>query len=283
MTTTNPVSNAGPPGPLIISIHRARIELLGKKVGFLALIIIQGSAIAGVCAAIILYSPLPTQSLLVSPFIGGVFTALALLKVPTFNITPVSYQTYTNPTALVGDFLTLVLFGGLLYIKDKIDFNNYSDPIVANSIREDLLTASLERFYEVYADKGRIRNLKNFNYINQDQVTKMKAIYAKYEPLFLSEKTTKKAFFQIFSQGPQSENKIDGENKTVSENKIVLEDLKTPFGIQCKQLKIVSIKALEDDWAELQNDLRVTLPQPAGPDLTFFSNRAIYTFHQLIV
>lgn len=241
-----------------INVYKARLELLAKRIFLFVSILLQACVLAGVLAVVLLYCPIPHEALLISPFIAGILTALALLHVPTFNISAFSYHYYTNPTSLLGNILTLIFFGPLIYLKAKTDWTNYGDPIIANGIHEDLTNESFEKIYLSY--KSRFSNLKRYGYITQDQYLRIRDINIVYKDLFAAKK--------IFDQPFDETKKLD--------------ETDTPFGRQYRYLT-EEIARLEKRWEGIQEELKESLPQPPAPDLTKPFNRLTYQIHRYAI
>src|SRR5690625_3966827 len=80
---------------------KSRRDLIIKKIAIILIATFNLAALGAALYVIISYCPIPTQTLLVSPFIVGVLSALAYLRFPTCGINAVNYTQYTNLTTLL--------------------------------------------------------------------------------------------------------------------------------------------------------------------------------------
>ncbi len=85
---------------------KAQRDLVIKKIAIAIILIINLGGIAFGLYHLTLHYTIPTQALIVSPFIVGVLGAIAYLKIPSFGITKSNYtHIVTLPLSLQGFLL----------------------------------------------------------------------------------------------------------------------------------------------------------------------------------
>ncbi len=159
----------------------AKWDLVVKKVAVCAVAILNLAALGAVLYYIIAYTSVPSQALLISPFVVGVLIALANLKFPTFGLSARNYTDYLNPASMIGRGLAYLFFGPLVYTVERIDWTPYHDPFKANKISNDLEKLSFEKIADEYGEN--FDNLIAYGFLPFNEKEGFMELYELYEPL----------------------------------------------------------------------------------------------------
>lgn len=157
------------------------IDLIIKKIAVAFIALINLAALGTALYFIIMYCPMPSEAVVVSPFIIGVLGALTYIGFPTCSISERNYTTYTNPTALVGKGLAYLFFGPLMYAVKYIDWTPYHDPICATRISNDLKELPFDQVTRKYGDN--FSNLVRYGFIHEDNRLALETLHEEYQPV----------------------------------------------------------------------------------------------------
>jgi len=236
-SNSSPILNKTTGVPLTqweLKTFNAQRDLIIKKVVIALIALLNFVALGTVLYFIISYCPVPTQAILVSPFIVGVLAALAYLKFPTFGVSSVNYSNYLNPTSLIGRGLAYLFFGPLMYAISKLDWTPYHDPIRANKISKNLEELP---FYKLAEEYGlHFDNLIKYGFIPEKNEEELIALYEEYLPI-------KKEIDFWKEEGLEE----CAESKEAQEKK----------------------ERLEEKWLDLKNKFDFSFPHPPKPILDF--------------
>ena len=215
-----------------LSAPKSKIDLLIKKIAISIIALANFAMIGAVLYYIIMYCPIPTQALLVSPFIAGTLAALAYLKFPTLGVRSENYSSYLNPTYLVGKIVTYILFGPLTYAIETTDLTAYHDPIEANKISRDLEELSFDQIADQYV----FDNLIKYGFIQESKKGDVLDLRQKYA-------AQKKALAFWKQADKEGREVLDIQNQ---------------------------VKAIDDEWQDLKNTFE-PFPHPKNPSYDFSS------------
>lgn len=174
----------GPQDRYLIHSPIAKRDLTIKKI-VVALIALLNFAVLGfVLYAIISYCSVPTQALLISPFIVGVLGALAYLDFPTLGINTMNYTQYSNPAAILGKILTYVFFGPYIYAVKKCDWTAYHDPAVAQRVAHQIASEEEKAFEKLAQAHGEhFDNFVRYGIIQEEFRQRFTNLFQEYKPL----------------------------------------------------------------------------------------------------
>jgi hypothetical protein len=192
-----------------LNAPKSQRDLMIKKLAIAIIAALNLAVLAGALYFIITYCPMPTEALLVSPFIVGILGALAYLKFPTCGINSLNYSQYSNPATIAGKTLTYIFFGPYMYAAKKCDWTVYHDPRVANKIAKDLETKSFEYLAKEYGKH--FANFAEYGMIHPEFKQELLNLYHNYKPI-------KKALKYYESKGLEWHSRV--ETLTVRKNGI---------------------------------------------------------------
>ncbi len=162
--------------------HACIKDLIIKKFVISIIALLNLAALGTSFYYIIAYTSIPTQVVLVSPFIIGVLGALTYLKFPTCGISSGNYRWYVDPLALIGRALAYLFFGPLMYVSNnRIDLTPYHDPFKADDISNDLRKLPFDQLAETYGKH--FSNLYIYGFVNRKTNLELKSLYKRYKPL----------------------------------------------------------------------------------------------------
>ena len=152
-------------------------NLILKKVAVSIIALANCAGLGVALYYIVSYCPIPTQAILVSPFIVGALGALKNMKIPTLGFTASNYKSDLNPTTIVGKVVAYIFFGPLMLAVNNIDWIPYHDSIRARAISDDL---EKKEFAEISKEYGNhLSNLFAYKFIPKNNNTL--EIYAMHE------------------------------------------------------------------------------------------------------
>lgn len=236
-TQTTPISSTKSTIPLThweAQSPTSATDLLVKKIAVAAIAMLNLAALGAALYFIISYCPVPTEALIVSPFIVGVLGALAYMKFPTCGISSMNYTGYVNPVQLLGKAMAYLFFGPLMYAVKHLDWTPYHDHVRANRISQDLTELP---FAEVADQYGKhFDNLIKYGFIHEGHAEELKTLYEQYKP-------TKKAIAFWKQEGLE----------------------KSQQSAQAK----AKLDTIEEKWRDLKRTSNYAFPTPDMPDYDF--------------
>lgn len=164
-----------------LNAPKSQRDLIIKKLAIAIIAALNLAVLAGALYFIITYCPMPTEALLVSPFIVGILGALAYLKFPTCGINSMNYSQYSNPATIAGKTLTYIFFGPYMFAAKKCDWTAYHDPCVANKIAKDLETKPFEYLAKEYGKH--FANFSEYGMIPPQFKQDLVNLYSNYRPI----------------------------------------------------------------------------------------------------
>jgi hypothetical protein len=205
-------------------------DFIVKRVGVIALAIINFAALGVSLYYISAYIPLPAQALLISPFIVGALAGLSSLKFPTLGVTERNYSNFINPLSLAGRALSYLFFGPLVYAINRIDWDCYFDEDRACEISNHLEKLPFEQIAKRYGPH--FDNLVKYGFIHRDYYPSLKSLYKEYQPV--------KEALEFYRKG--TENHLKAQQK---------------------------LEEIELEWQNWKENYRYVFPYPTTPNYDF--------------
>lgn len=154
-------------------------DLLIKKVAIFLIWLINMGAICSFFYYLTIYCHIPDKAFFIAPFVSGVLTAMAFLKLPTGGISNGNYRDLTNPALMLGQIATVALFGPTVIMRNYCDWNDYADQQTALEIIKDLKEKPFIVAVETYGKN--LSNLSKYGIVSKADREKMEEIYNKYK------------------------------------------------------------------------------------------------------
>ncbi|MCH9625475.1 MAG: hypothetical protein S4CHLAM123_06490 [Chlamydiales bacterium] len=152
-----------------------------KKIAIITIGLINLACLGTVLYCLVAFTLVPTQAVIIAPFIVGVLGVLAYLKFPTFGIASESYANLLDPFQAIAQTLTFFSFGPLMLTIKMIDLTPYNDPFKANAIST---TLEKENFETVYQTHGKhFKNLTKYGFIPLENSKDFLKLKEEYIPL----------------------------------------------------------------------------------------------------
>lgn len=212
-------------------------DLIIKKICLNAIFLLNAAALGIAVYCIVAYCPIPTKALITAPIFGGIFAAIAFLKLPLCGFTKIKYKELTNPAHQLGKGLAILFFGPWLLIKNQIDETPYHDSELARVISKELREGDFEQISKKYGEN--FRNLFRYGFIQGIKAKKLIKLHDKFVPVAKGLAHTKKSHIE----GKEDEYTILSTKK----------------------------ESIETRWKEMKTKFVDSLPLPAAPHYNYSS------------